>query len=221
MTDQSVNVKPMPDSRVRRKQARPAEITEAALQVFAERGFAAARMDDIAARAGVSKGSLYLYFNTKEEVFHAVVLQSAQPNIERARAAAAANLSMPFASLAEGLMHLFTTAVSASALPAIARMVIGESRTFPDLAREWHNNVVSPMIDIVAGVIEKSQARGEVRAGDARTYALQLVSPLVMAALWRETFTPVGAPAFDLEQVVAQHLAVLNAGMLLKAEATP
>src|SRR5689334_23527888 len=70
----------------RRKAERPAEIVAAALSVFAEKGFAAARLDEIAARAGVSKGALYLYFETKEEIFRAVVEQAIAPNIQVIRA---------------------------------------------------------------------------------------------------------------------------------------
>src|ERR1700754_5327459 len=75
----------------RRKADRPAEIVAAALAVFAERGFAAARLEEIARRAGVSKGALYLYFETKEEIFRAVVDQAIAPNIEAIRAMVAAH----------------------------------------------------------------------------------------------------------------------------------
>jgi AcrR family transcriptional regulator len=72
----------------RRKTARPAEIAEAALDVFADKGFAGARLDDIASRAGISKGALYLYFETKEDIFRAVVRGAMAPNFDAIRAAA-------------------------------------------------------------------------------------------------------------------------------------
>ncbi len=205
-------------ARRRRKDARPGEIAEAALQVFAEKGFAAARMDDIAARAGVSKGAVYLYFATKEEVFHAVVRQSAAPNIERVREAAA-KAAGPFSGFMDALVALFAETVRSSPLGAIAKMVIGESRNFPALARDWHEAVVSPMIGVLTAAIAAAQARGEVREGDPRLYAFQLVSPLVMSVIWRETFTPVGAAAFDVDELAAQHLKVLTRGMLTPQEA--
>src|SRR5579875_3832641 len=87
----------------RRKAARPAEIVAAALAVFAERGFAAARLEDIAARAGVSKAALYLYFPTKEALFRAVVAEVAAPNIDRVAQAIAA-YDGAFAELARTLL---------------------------------------------------------------------------------------------------------------------
>lgn len=197
----------------RRKDARPAEIVSAALEVFAEKGFAAARLDDIAARAGVSKGALYLYFETKQELFEAVVRDAVLPNLDAVEQAAA-NLALPFRQLAPMLAARVALLMSTSSLPAVAKMVIAESRNFPDLARVWHDQVVSRALAVLTGVITAAQARGEVRAGDPRHHALSIAGPMLMAVLWREVLEPVGAEPIDLRALATQHVETALLGLL-------
>jgi AcrR family transcriptional regulator len=131
----------------RRKEARPAEIVDAALEVFAEKGFAAAKLDDIARKAGISKATLYLYFDTKEEIFRAVA-QSAVASLLEALESQSEGTDAPFAELAPKLLLHAAEMMKGGRVPAIARIVIGESRTFPDLARIWHDDVVASVIGI-------------------------------------------------------------------------
>ncbi|HKP78342.1 MAG TPA: helix-turn-helix domain-containing protein [Phenylobacterium sp.] len=197
----------------RRKADRPNEIVQAALAVFAEKGFAAARLEEIARRAGVSKGAVYLYFETKEDIFRAVVGQAIAPNVGAFKAMAAAHPG-PLADLLRGVTGHIATVVSHTPLGGVLKMVVGEARNFPELARVWHDELVSQALGAMAEAIAAAQARGEVKPGDPRIYALQLVSPLLMAVLWRETFVPVGATPFDLPAVMAQHVDTLLRGML-------
>lgn len=197
----------------RRKDARPAEIIAAALAVFAEKGFAAARLDEIAARAGVSKGAVYLYFETKEDIFRAVVERAIAPNVGAVKAMAAAHPG-PLADLLHGVATHVAGVVEATPLGGVLKMVVGEARNFPEIARVWHDELVSQAIGAMTTAIVNAQARGEVRPGDPRTYALQLISPLLVAVLWRETFVPVGAEPFDLPAVMRQHVDTLLRGML-------
>jgi AcrR family transcriptional regulator len=197
----------------RRSAERPAEIVAAALAVFAERGFAAARLDEIAARAGVSKGALYLYYETKEDIFHAVVTQAVAPGLAPVRQAIE-TFDGPFGGFLQTFAEAAASIVAGGPVGPIAKMIIGESRNFPDLARFWHDEVAGPMLAAMAGAIVRAQARGEVRAGEPRLYALQLAAPLLMGALWRETFTPVGAPPLDVERLVRQHFDTLAHGLL-------
>jgi AefR-like transcriptional repressor, C-terminal domain len=90
-------------------------------------------------------------------------------------------------------------------VPAIARMVIGESRNFPDLARIWHDDVVARVIGIVTGIIARAQARGEVAPGDPRLHAFSLMGPMVMATLFRDVCGEAGANPPDLQAVAGQH----------------
>ena len=202
----------------RRKTARPSEIVAAALDVFAEKGFAAAKLEDIAARAGVSKGALYLYFDTKDALFRAVVREAVTPNIEAVRAMAEAYPGR-FADLAPLILARVALIATASRLPAVAKMVIGESRNFPDLARVWHDTVVSVAIGALSALIAGAQAKGEIKAGDPRLYAISLIGPMVVGFLWREVFEPVGAEPLDIAAMAAQHAQTVLGGMMAEPEA--
>lgn len=197
----------------RRKADRPAEIVAAALAVFAEKGFAAARLEEIARRAGVSKGALYLYFATKEELFRAVVGQAIAPNVMGLRDMLAQHPG-PFRDLLRLVAERLATVAGAPALGGVAKMVIGEARNFPELARVWHDELAAQALGALTTAVAAAQARGEVRAGDPRAYALQIAAPLVMGVIWRETFVPVGAPPFDLAALARQHVETLASGLL-------
>jgi len=197
----------------RRKADRPGEIVAAALEVFAEKGFAAAKLDEIARRAGVSKGAVYLYFETKEDIFRAVVTQAISPNLETVKAMAAAHPG-PLGDLLRGVAGHFARVIETTPLGGVLKMVVAEAGNFPEVARVWHDELVSQALGAMTLAIESAQARGEVKPGDARTYALQLVAPLVLMVLWRETFVPVGARPFDIPAVLDQHIETLLAGML-------
>jgi AcrR family transcriptional regulator len=199
----------------RRKADRPGEIVRAALAVFAERGFAAARLDEIAARAGVSKGALYLYFETKEELFRAVVEQAIAPNLQAVRALMAGHPG-PIGDLLRLVPERIAAIVETLPVGGVLKMVIGEAGNFPELARVWHERLVAQALGALTDAVAAAQARGEVRPGDPRTYALQLVSPVLMAVIWRETFAPVGAPAFEIAAVARQHVETMLSGMLFE-----
>ncbi|MFZ3005475.1 MAG: TetR/AcrR family transcriptional regulator [Phenylobacterium sp.] len=197
----------------RRKADRPDEIVAAAFEVFAEKGFAAARLDDIAARAGVSKGAIYLYFATKEDIFQAVVEQSVAPNLHNLAALAAAN-PQNFPDLIRAFAKAMAHVASSTPLGGILKMVIGEARNFPELARVWHDRLIFPALDALSAAIAAAQARGEIRPGDPRHYAVSLISPMLVGVIWRETFTPIGAEPFDLPALMEQHVETLLRGMV-------
>lgn len=200
----------------RRKEARPAEIVEAAFEVFAQKGFAGARLDEIAARAGVSKGALYLYFETKEDLFRAVVTQGVAPNLQAALGLLAGHPG-PFAPLAEALAERIAEVIATTPIGGVVKMVIGEARNFPELAQVWHDQLVAKALEALAGALAAAQARGEVRPGDPRAYALSLISPLLVGVIWRETFVPIGAEPFDLPSLARQHVRTVLRGLLTEA----
>jgi hypothetical protein len=104
--------------------------------------------------------------------------------------------------------------IASTPIGGVAKMVIGEARNFPELARVWHDELVSQSLGAMATAIENAQARGEVKPGDPRAYALQLIAPLLVGVLWRDTFVPVGAEPFDLPALMRQHVETLLTGML-------
>jgi len=199
--------------RQRRAQDRPREICAAALDVFAEKGFAAARLDEIAQRAGVSKGTLYLYFKDKADLFRAVVRDTVAPNIDVVRTMVE-GADLPFPDVIRLFLPRFAALTSQARVGAVAKMVIGESRNFPELAKVWHDEVVSKALGLIAGLIERGQAKGEVRAGDPRLLTFTLMGPMVMGLLWRETLQPAGGAPLDLEALAAQHAETILAGLL-------
>src|SRR5690606_1682586 len=119
----------------------------------------------------VSKGAIYLYFATKQDIFRAVVEQGVAPNLELVRAGLAAPTEN-FADLLRGLVKALSGMVTATSVGGIVKMVIGESRNFPELAQAWHDQLVHPALDAMTGAIASAQARGELRPGDPRLYAI-------------------------------------------------
>lgn len=200
----------------RRSEARPGEIVQAALEVFAEKGFAAAKLDEIAARAGISKGALYLYFETKEDIFRAVVREAVAPNLEMVETALS-QATIPFPDLLRMLFARIAVMVETSRLGAVAKLVIGESRNFPELARVWHDEVVSRALATLIQALEKAQVRGEIRLGNPRLQAFSIMGPILMGVIWQETFTPVGAPPMDLQSLIIQHRETILAGLAPQA----
>ncbi|MDO1558914.1 TetR/AcrR family transcriptional regulator [Brevundimonas sp. 2R-24] len=196
----------------RRPEARPAEIVAAALEVFAEKGFEAARMEAVARRAGVSKGAIYLYFPTKAELFRAVVRDAVSPNLEMVRTLAASAPDLRTA-LSAAYPALAARIAADRRISGVAKLVIAESRNHPELAAIWHENVVEPGLQLISGLIARAQAAGEVRPGDPRLYAMGLMGPMVLSLIWRETFEPVGGAPVDPPALAAQHLAVVLKGM--------
>lgn len=196
----------------RRPADRPAEILAAALEVFAARGFQGARLDEVAKRAGVSKGALYLYFETKADLFGAVVVDSISPNIERVKAVASADL--PLEQAARLALPMFAKQVVGDRrITGVVKLVIAESRNHPELATIWREAVIEPGIQLISELIAAAQARGEVRAGDPRLFAFGLMGPMVLSMVWRETFEPVGAEPIDAVALAEQHVDTVLRGM--------
>ena len=197
----------------RRKAERPAEIVSAALEVFAEKGFAAAKLDEIAKRAGVSKGALYLYFETKEDLFRAVVHDVVAPKV-RPVAEGAAAMDAPFEVVIRMAMGRIAALLNGDPrVGAVAKVVIGESRNFPELARIWKENVLLPGITMLTGLVARAQAKGEVKPGDPRLYAFGFMGPVLLSLIWRETFEPIGAEPIDVGALVHQHVETVLAGL--------
>jgi AcrR family transcriptional regulator len=204
---------PAGEPKFRRRPAdRPAEILAAALEVFAAYGFQAARLEEVARRAGVSKGALYLYFETKADLFRAVVRDAVSPNIEQVKALASA--PVPFEqAIRAGLGMAARKMIGDRRISGVAKLVIAESRNHPELAEVWRESVVEPGVTLLSGLIAQAQARGEVRPGDPRLFAFGLMGPMVLAIVWRETFEPVGAQPIDVVALADQHVETALKGM--------
>jgi AcrR family transcriptional regulator len=193
----------------RRKDERPAEIIAAALASFAERGFAATRLDDIARRAGVTRGTLYLYFASKEELFKAVVRQRLLPVLEHGEQmmAMAGDISTPV--LLARLIEAFPDMVIGTPISAIPKLVISEAGNFPDLARFYLDEVIGRGRRLLKAVIARGVARGEFRAVPDDAFFL-VVAPMLLTMLWQHSLG-----RYDKGMLDPRHLARTHADLLL------
>ena len=189
----------------RRKEARPQEIVDAALEVFSERGFAAARLDDVAARAGVSKGTLYLYFPNKEELFKAVVRAAIVPNIEMAERLLAESRDSSFAIL-EKLLAIMATRILRTKAGAIPKLIIAEAGNFPDLARFYYDEVIRRAFALLSAVLARGVESGEFRPLDIDSTVRLIVAPMLMSALWRSSFEALEGRPLDVPALLRAHL---------------
>lgn len=196
----------------RRSAERPGEIAAAALTEFAQRGFAAARMSDIATAAGLSKAALYVYYPAKADLFRAVLTQYAVPRLGGIQTAA--STEMPVAAVLDLILERVVSIIEQPELRRLVRMVIAESGNFPELAALWREAVVDPAVAAIASLLTRAQANGEVRSGDPRLMALTVMGPLLLGVIWREVMEPTGGEPLDLVTLAREHRAVLHAGLL-------
>jgi AcrR family transcriptional regulator len=177
---------PITPTRRRRKEARPGELVAAALACFAERGFAATRLDDIAAKAGVSKGTVYLYFPSKEELFKTVIRESLLPNLAQVESLLDHD-DMTAAEQLRRLLQFMTGRLATSPVGIIPKLIITESGNFPDIARFYLDNVVQRGFALIMRVLTRGIERGEFRAVDVRHTTFCIVAPILLTALWRHS----------------------------------
>ena len=163
----------------RRSETRPAELIEAALRCFSERGFAATRLDDVAARAGVSKATVYLYFENKEKLFEAVVRAAVAPKLDQAHELVD-KFEGSTPDLMRSLLAILETALDGP-FPAMAKLVISESGNFPELARLWVSLVLRRGFSLLERLIERGVERGEFRAVDPAVAAPLVMAPVILA----------------------------------------
>ena len=207
--------------RQRRKQARPQELLQAALELFVEKGFAATRTDEVARRAGVSKGTLYLYFPSKEELFKAVVRHSLASLIAEGEALAGQFEGSSSALLAR-LMLGWWQRLGDTPAAGIHKVVLAEVRNFPELAQFYTDEVIVPADRLLTGTVQRGIERGEFRALPTHEVALALIAPLMFMALHRHSFgaCPVhGGVDVDPEHMLQTHLELVLRGLEVRPAA--
>ena len=196
----------------RRKEARPQEILEAALGVFAEKGFAAAKLEDIAARAGVTKGTIYLYFNSKEAVFKALIQEKLVRRISGFADQARAHKG-PAAPFLAQLLRSIGTMLRTSDYAVLPKIVIAEAGNCPDLARMYRQEVIARGFKLFGGIIEAGIARGEFKTIPV-PHAIRLaLGPILLAAIWRTTFAKYDEVPYDYDGLIEAHIATLMHGL--------
>lgn len=196
----------------RRKEARPGELTAAALELFVERGYAATRLDDVAAKAGVSKGTLYLYFSSKEELFKAVVREGIVPAIERGEKLFEEH-SGSIAELIRDLIHGWWESIGSTRLAGIPKLMISESGNFPEIAQFYYQEVISRGHKLVGSALRRGIEKGEFRQLDV-DYAVRLIlAPLVMLVVWRFSFDICDSKCLEPEKYLEQHIDIVLNGL--------
>ncbi len=203
-----------PHKRERRKEARPGELLDAALDLFVEKGFAATRSEEVAARAGVSKGTLFLYFPSKEELFKAVVRE----NMVRHQTEGAEEIARfegPTAALLQYLMLEWWRRYGATKASGISKLVMSEASNFPDLARFFQEEVVTPGHAMIRSVLQRGIERGEFRPVDMDLTVHSVLAPFLFLVTWKHSMAPCcpSSQQIDPETFIRHHTELLVRGL--------
>jgi AcrR family transcriptional regulator len=202
----------------RRKEDRSAEILEAALACFSQKGFAATRMDDIARRAKIAKGTIYLYFENKEAVFKALArgsmgarLDAIQTFIDQHKDSAADLLRLVISNIGE-----FAATSDRVILP---RLLLAEAGNFPELVKFWRQELLERGLGILQSILRRGIASGEFRDIPVEHMARICIAPLFTIVIWRTTFAQFDKQPYDHQGLIAAHLQILLRGISAKGEA--
>jgi AcrR family transcriptional regulator len=195
----------------RRKEARPGEILDAALSCFAERGFAATRLEDVAVRAGVTKGTMYLYFDSKDDLFKAVVREFVVPTIEHIETAVAGPGRA--SERIERVIAAWIEKVYGGRIGALPKLMLAEAGNFPELAQFYQAEVVGRMLHLIKELIRSGIEQGEFREVDIDQAPLCVIAPLMVATHLRHSFGQAGAMPIDVAALARCHLELLLRGL--------
>ena len=203
--------------RERRKEARPGELLDAALDLFVEKGFSATRVEEVAVRAGVSKGTLFLYFQSKEDLFKAVVRE---------------NIANKFPTWQEELITFEGTSaellryalfswwerIGNTRASGITKLVMSEAQNFPEIAEFYQEEVIKPGNAMIRRILERGLESGEFRDIDLEQAVHIIVAPMIFLMMWKHSMGACAASAkiVDPEQFIHMQVDVLLHGMTAK-----
>jgi len=199
----------------RRKDARHGEIVAAALELFVERGYEATKLADVARRAGVTKGTLYLYFDSKEALFKAVVRETIVPVIAQGEVTAQ-SFTGSARDLFERLVREYWRLVGETSISSIPRLMIAEAGNFPELARFYYEEVVTRGHRLMAGVLERGIKAGEFRPVNLAVATKLAMSPLMHAVVARKSFSACMPEGFDVASYLDTHIDLYLHGIAKK-----
>lgn len=211
MTTQPIQAR-TPRLRQRRKEARPAELAAAALELFVEKGYAATRMEDVAARAGVSKGAVYLYFATKEALFDGVIRQAILPALIRGEERLDRYRGTT-SELLRDTLEQWLALLSEGPLARIPKLMVTDSDKFPELSQVFHQTVIARGRRLLGRVVARGIKLGEFREVDAKAVTELLFSAVLMPAIARHSAGFSFDPALDSETYLQTLIDVLLKGL--------
>lgn len=205
--------------RERRKEARPGELLDAALDLFVEKGFAATRAEEVAARAGVSKGTLFLYFPSKEELFKAVVRENisgrfAEWNDEFEAFEGTA------ADMVRYCLQVWWERIGATRASGITKLMISEARNFPELAAFYQQEVIRPGTLLIRRILQRGMDSGEFRQLDLDYAVFSLVAPMIFLMMMKHSLgacAPQDYP-LDPERYVRSQCETLLMGLCVRPQ---
>ena len=196
----------------RRKEARPQELTAAALELFVEKGFAATRLDEIAARAGVSKGTLYLYFDSKEDLFKAVIREGLLPLLAEGEELMA-SMPGPASELFRAIVLRWWEIVGEGPIGGIPKLIFAEARNFPEIARFYADEVIERGKRLFVAVFRRGIDSGEFRHFDPQSLVHIVISPLIMRVIWKHSLDCCGVTNVPLDDYLREYLELTLRGL--------
>lgn len=200
----------------RRKDARPQELLAAALDLFVERGFAATRLEDVAKRAGVSKGTLYLYFANKEELFKAMVRETVVPALGEAEQNIA-DFDGPSGELLRQIILAWWDRYGVTKLAGVTKLMMAEAGNFPELTRFYNDEVIARANAMIANILKRGMTRGEFRTVEPEMMTLILTSPVVMLMMWTHSLLPCKIENIDPHAFLNAFMDVTLSGLMRDA----
>ena len=191
----------------RRKEDRPQEIADAAFAAFAEKGYAATRIDDVARRAGVSKGLTYLYYKTKEDLFKAVVKNVVVRRVDTL-IGSVETTDLSSEEFLRGPLLDFMKKVPGSPIAVVIRLLISEGPRHPDLVDYYYDNVVARGLGAIRNFVARGVERGEFRRSALNTQPHLFLAPMMLSIIWRLVFAD---KPLDTDQLMESQIEMLLA----------
>jgi AcrR family transcriptional regulator len=201
----------------RQPEQRPDAILAAAFDAFAEKGYAETRMEDVAQRAGISKGLVYVYFKTKEELLKAVIRAVLVPRVEQLMADVAAS-DLSARELMRGPLLTFMRKLATSRMHLVLRLLISEGPKHPDLTAFYHQEIIGRGRRVAESLIARGIARGEFRETALREFPHLLVAPMLMALVWKSLFER--HEPLDVDRMLALHVEMVIDALTPRAAGT-
>ncbi len=198
-------------------EVRQADILEAALAEFSEHGFEGARMEDVARKAHVSKGTVYLYYPTKQALFEALVRRDIAPRVGLATLFIK-GYDGPIRPALLRIVDMASAAIAAGKLPIYPKLLIAEAGRFPDLAAFYRREVVGKMLEALGQLFGKATARGEINSENHEMTAHLFIAPVLKALMWSIVFAPIEDEPFPPGPYLKAHVGIFLRGLGYKGE---
>jgi TetR/AcrR family transcriptional regulator len=202
----------------RRKEARPGELLDAALDLFVAKGFAATRAEEVAAKAGVSKGTLFLYFKSKEELFEAVVRENMGNQISEGMAQID-SFQGSTTDMLKFAMFAWWERVGNTKASGISKLVMSEASNFPALANFYHETVVKPGRQLIRAILQRGVDRGEFRTLNMDYAVYSVIAPLMFLTMWKHSLGACSLDApIDPETYISSQADIIVHGILAASD---